>query len=97
MSKLVYWVTVSVVCAISIFLTFYHATYTGDKVASVFGYFFSLVIVPLLIVSFVAWIARVILPFEFSQTQKWLLFICPIGCMAVLLVCFYLLLQYGPH
>jgi hypothetical protein len=97
MSRLGFLGVISLVCAISIFLTSYHATYTGDTVASVFGYFVSLVIVPLLIVILVAFIARVILPFEFTQTQKWLLFISPICCMAILLGCFFLLLQYGTH
>jgi len=88
---------VGAVCATSIFLTTYHATYTGDKVTLVFGYFFSLVIVPLLIVTFLAFLARKVLPYELNQVQKWLLFIIPVGFLTLLVSYFFLALQHANH
>jgi hypothetical protein len=97
MSRLGFLILVVVVCAISIVLSFYHATFTGDTVASIFGYFFSLVIVPLLIVTSLAFSALAVLPYKFNQAQKWSLFIIPFGCLFVLMGYFYWALQYGEH
>jgi hypothetical protein len=97
MSRLGFLILVVVVCAISIVLSFYHATFTGDTVASIFGYFFSLVIVPLLIFTSLAFSALAVLPYKFNQAQKWSLFIIPFGCLFVLMGYFFWALQYGEH
>ena len=92
-----FWFLVSIVSGISIFPIFYHFVYTADTTASISGYFFSVIIVPILIVFSLAFIARVIWPYKFNQKQKWLLFICPSIFIVVFLGLIYSIVQYGSH
>ncbi len=97
MSNLRFWCIAAAVTVISSMLTYYHFVYTGDTVAAVFGYFGSLAILPLMLVTFLVILVRVVMPDIFTTTQKWLLLLAPLSFMLLGLVYLYWQVQYRSH
>lgn len=97
MSNLRFWCIAAAVTVISCMLTYYHFVYTGDTVAAVFGYFGSLAVLPLMLVTLLVILVRVVMPDIFTTTQKWLLFLAPLSFMLLGLVYLYWQVQYGSY
>jgi cell division protein FtsW (lipid II flippase) len=98
MTKRIFLVVLLATCVISHAFVYFHFVHTGDTVAGVFGYFTSLVIIPLLAPVIVAFGFMSAIPHKFSKRQKWTLLLFPVFTLAALLVYFYVVLQYGgPH
>ena len=95
---MLFWVVVLAICVISHTLVYFHFVFTGDTVASVLGYFISLVVLPFTLIGVLVLGLISLSNLEFSTRQKWTLLLFPIFTLASFLVYFYLVLQYGgPH
>ncbi len=97
MNRKEYSALVVTFCVLTIVLTSFHFIYTVDAIASVFGYFFSFVVGPMLLVAIPIGVLTIAIPAKFSLKQKWGLFIAPVGCNLVLIGSTYWALQYGTH
>ncbi|MFT5298374.1 MAG: hypothetical protein ACI9YH_004422 [Colwellia sp.] len=86
-----------IICVIAIMLTSYHFTYTGDIVASVAGYFTSLVLLPIILAITPSGVLVAVKPDNFNLKQKWWLFMAPLLSIIIFLGYFYWAMQYGNH
>jgi hypothetical protein len=82
-------------CAFVITLTGFHVSQTGDSIALKMGYFFSVVLLPILLSTLPASILVYLYPNSFGIKQKAGLFLTPIFLLIICMVYMYLLLQYG--
>ncbi|WP_207308084.1 hypothetical protein, partial [Alteromonas sp. KUL42] len=98
MTKRMFWAVVFAICVLSHTLVYFHFVYTGDTVASVFGYLISLFVLPVAIIGVLVFALVSLSNLQFTTRQKWTLLLFPIFTMVSYLVYFYLVLQYGgPH
>ena len=97
MSRIGFLGVIFIICIIAFVLTSYHLTYTGDIVASVAGYFTSLVLFPILLATAPSGVLISVKPQTFNLKQKWWLFIAPLLSIIIFLGYFYWALQYSKH
>ena len=97
MSRKGFFGVIFIICVIAIMLTSYHLTYTGDIVASVAGYFTSIVLLPILLATTPSGVLISVKSHTFNLKQKWWLFIAPLLSIIIFLGYFYWVMQYGQH
>jgi len=86
-----------IISVIATTLTFYHLTYTGDIVASVAGYFTSLVLLPIILATTPSGVLVSVKTHTFNLKQKWWLFTAPLLSIIIFIGYFHWAMQYGEH